>query len=58
MQLTVRVIGAVLVVAGAAFLIMDGASLPPVIMILGGAGALLGSYTGARHARDAPRESS
>ena len=45
MQLTVRVIGALLVVAGAVFVIMDGASLAPVIMILGGSGALLGSYT-------------
>ena len=58
MLLTLRVIGALLVVAGAAFLIMDGASVAPVVMILGGAAALLSSYTTAPRGTEASRKSS
>ena len=58
MQLTLRVIGALLVVAGAAFFITDGVSLAPAVMILGGAAAFLSSYTTTPRGRDAPRGSS
>lgn len=45
--LVLRVVGALLVVAGAVFLVLDGFTAAPVVMVLGGAAALLTSYTRA-----------
>lgn len=55
--LVLRVIGALLVVAGAVFLVLDGFAAAPVVMVLGGAAALLTSYTGASEGTGTERSS-